>query len=51
MVLIKKHEIFIVEVYYQNGTKVDGTEEYSVAACVEEFCEQFPAVAVEYKKF
>jgi hypothetical protein len=51
MVLLREHEVFMVEAYFRNGTKVDGNWEYSVSACFEEFQELFPIVAIVYEQF
>jgi hypothetical protein len=48
MVFTVKHNIFLIESYFRNDTKVEGVWIYSVQNCLEEFQAEFPNFTVDY---
>ncbi|KAJ3644104.1 hypothetical protein Zmor_026777 [Zophobas morio] len=51
MAFTEQHKIFMVMSYYRNGVKEEGTWQYSIGLCMEEFREEFPDFSVEYTQF
>jgi hypothetical protein len=46
-----EHKTFLIESYFRNGLKVNGSWIYSVQNCLEEFIAEFPNVIVNRKTF
>jgi hypothetical protein len=46
-----EQKTFLIESYFRNGLKVNGSWIYSVQNCLEEFIAEFPNVIVDRKTF
>jgi hypothetical protein len=46
-----EHKRFLIESYFRNGLKVNGSWIYSVQNCLKEFIAEFPNVIVDRKTF
>jgi hypothetical protein len=51
LVFTLEQKTFLIESYFRNGFKVNGSWIYSVQNCLEEFIAEFPNVIVNRKTF
>jgi hypothetical protein len=51
LVFTLEQKTFLIESYFRNGLKVNGSWIYSVQNCLEEFIAEFPNVIVNRKTF
>lgn len=49
MVFTQEHKIFLIESYFRSGVQENGEWRYSIQACINEFREKFPQVAIDVK--
>jgi hypothetical protein len=52
MVFTQEHDAFILMAHFRSGTRnPDGSWNYSLQSCIEQFSEAFPEVVIEYDYF
>jgi hypothetical protein len=51
LVFTLEQKTFLIESYFRNGLKVNGSWIYSVQNCLEEFIAEFLNVTVDWKTF